>query len=580
MQHIYTNGIIRFQRALRFLVSDEMEKLNFELPNAYNPFVSESEEPYHALKYAFGMKALYERAALRPHYDHRGRPRFPYLGEIQITLRDLQTVLTNKERRHIRSRRGQGQIEPDRYIAPELEATAMAYFPEGEVVHSEVLKCPNFSGKYKRQYQEKFGLSKALFNSFKSDLDKTKERTPERMVVEDHLLLWLCSYHARRLMQKAFELTHARNGILQFLGKQHELTDEIPNEKAVAKDKDAVDFRLKLAKKIYEQKLTDKKIFDHKLTTNSTTLYAVSEKDVRSALKELGLNKEEVQQFINKEDKIRTPPSASRIPRSPLQRDDNTPKSSPYSRQSEGRNRSSSPEKPQQRRKEQLLLDKFSTLLAAAFNFSNDTETELFDLIPYHVPYHIGDCLFEAIAAAVPGRQAAHIRVMAIHQIRHSEFLCERIAAMAGQEDNALRTPAGDRTYETVAEYQELMSQDQTWGTQLEIVALMQALQRPIVVITPGNAYDEVIGLEYYPQAEPIFLNYVNNNHYEPLALPPQGNALVIIAQIQARQRARLAPSVATPLLNSSPKSKPVNKPSPFTDSDDLAEVMERLFRI
>lgn len=581
MQHIYTNGILKFQRALRFFITDEVQELNFELPNAYNPFVSESEEPYHALKYGFGLKALYERAALRPHYDQDGRPRFPYLGEIRITLRDLQTVFTKMERNHISSLKGHGHIQPPIPIRPELEATAMAYLPEGEVVHSEVLKCPNFSRKYKRQYQEEFGLNKDLFELFQRDLKKATPGTPARSAVEDHILEWLCSYHAIRLMTKAFELAQARNGILQFLGTHHELTDDVPKD-TPDNDQMTMGFRAQLAKIIYDKikknKSPAQKIFAHDLTSISTTLYAVSEKVVRDALKDLGLKTPDIQKFIDEEDKLRTSPSEGRISRSPLKRSDKTPKSSPYSQQSEARNRSSSPDKPQQRRKEQALIENLSKLFAISFDFDGEVETNLYDLVHYDVHYHIGDCLFVAIAAAVPGGQAAPIRALATQQIQHSNLLRERITAMAGQADNALRTRNGDTVFHNVAEYLTLMNQEQTWGTQIEIVALMQALHRPIVVITPGNQHDEVIGLEYYPLAEPIFLNYINNDHYQPLALPPQRTALAIVAEIQAKHRARLTPSVTVPVINSTPSPKAVEKPTPFIDSDDLAEVMQRLF--
>ncbi len=51
------------------------------------------------------------------------------------------------------------------------------------------------------------------------------------------------------------------------------------------------------------------------------------------------------------------------------------------------------------------------------------------------------------------------------------------------------------------------------------LVAIARRLRRPVVVITPGNTYDRVFREEGY-EGEPIFLNYVGDNHYEPLARP------------------------------------------------------------
>ena len=79
------------------------------------------------------------------------------------------------------------------------------------------------------------------------------------------------------------------------------------------------------------------------------------------------------------------------------------------------------------------------------------------------------------------------------------------------------------------------MSQNQTWGTEIELVALARALGRPVVVLMPSNEYDQIIpgeGDNYDPN-NPIFLNYVGNNDYAPLAVPRGMDPREILEQIR-----------------------------------------------
>jgi hypothetical protein len=319
IQHVYTNGIIKAQRYLRHVMigDDENIDLPLDLPNAYNPFVSESEEPYHALKYLFGLKSLYEPAALKPRYNQLGKPSFPYVGEILITLRGMNVVAGHHERHLLREFNGKTHVAPGREIGPELEATGFAWIPESQVKYCEVLKFPDFSGKYKSAYQAKFGLSKSLFNVIKVQLKKTTPGDNNRRDVERTLIEWLCCYHTVRLMKKAIDL--ADTSTLRFLKSDHTLTSDTPGSQMKTNDKDAVAFRDELALKLKEDVTDSNLIFKKKLAGKSNLkLYDISEEMIKSAGKSLGKSVAEIQGYIDSEDKLRTPFSKPRQARTPL----------------------------------------------------------------------------------------------------------------------------------------------------------------------------------------------------------------------------------------------------------------------
>ncbi len=164
---------------------------------------------------------------------------------------------------------------------------------------------------------------------------------------------------------------------------------------------------------------------------------------------------------------------------------------------------------------------------------------DFFGLTSYQVHYNIGNCLFEAVAAFTSNSMnAAVLRQRAVEYIRENNELRERILSMANDPENAVRVINADIVYEDVEDYLQLMAKDQAWGTYIELVALANVLQRPIVVFTPENV--EMIMQNEYHNNEPIFINYINNNHYEPLATPPNIAARDVFRNIeQSNQQGR-----------------------------------------
>ncbi|MEI8055389.1 MAG: Rossmann-like fold-containing protein [bacterium] len=131
----------------------------------------------------------------------------------------------------------------------------------------------------------------------------------------------------------------------------------------------------------------------------------------------------------------------------------------------------------------------------------------------------VGNCLFEAVARIVHGNvnvgnNAHQLRQLVVERIAQDVQL--RAIVMAGaHQENIVTTDAVNThihhvvQYNTVEEYINLMGQDRTWGTYVELIALARVLQRPITLLPWFMRIEN----QAYGDAQPIYL-YYNGNHY------------------------------------------------------------------
>jgi hypothetical protein len=147
----------------------------------------------------------------------------------------------------------------------------------------------------------------------------------------------------------------------------------------------------------------------------------------------------------------------------------------------------------------------------------------------------LGDCLFYSAAfnsgdprSSITLRKEVIKRMTsnAVEYQSHIE-INDEVEVGAGGEGNY-------KPYDGWENYLSLMSEQTTWAGHVEILALADVLQRPIVVLEQNTkvTHDPVIGRQYLQNANPIFVGRVNGNHYEPLILPPGKDGMDIIAQI------------------------------------------------
>jgi len=195
---------------------------------------------------------------------------------------------------------------------------------------------------------------------------------------------------------------------------------------------------------------------------------------------------------------------------------------------------------PAASKEEDLLLQ--LALWLSSIDFKCLTQKrKLFGLQPVSVSFKNGNCLFEAVAAfTTPGSTGHDIRKQVVDYIRRNDQLRERINKLAVTPQNKIRMGSGeDVTYVSSEDYLDKMDQDQTWGTGIELAALAYMSlrpgeqRRPIVLLTPNNMYDRILPEEgNYDPDNPIFLNYIGDNYYVPLAVPAGQNPRIILKQI------------------------------------------------
>lgn len=171
--------------------------------NAFNPFVSTSDIPEHAIRYAYNDKYYKDQKEirLRPRWRKDGLCERPYSGKIYISLHDPLELYTKSH--HVVSLNTQTKIRIDNQTVSERETSFFGYIPPGKVVSQHVAKFPSFHGKYKDIYFEKYGLTKELYKKFRQTIRTTKPHSKKRKQVVRLLTAHLVSYQEVCLIEEA-----------------------------------------------------------------------------------------------------------------------------------------------------------------------------------------------------------------------------------------------------------------------------------------------------------------------------------------------------------------------------------------
>lgn len=153
------------------LFNEGTVKKDFGFDVTHNPAVSTTYLPDKAMKYASGMRN--QKGAdihrLNPHYRRAtGKAKHPHLGFTDVFAMDIDYVQTNGA--HILELVHQGKIGIGHIKQFECEILFESMIPGQYHVHREVFSLPNFDKNYQDEYQEKYGLSKLVFNRFKEKI--------------------------------------------------------------------------------------------------------------------------------------------------------------------------------------------------------------------------------------------------------------------------------------------------------------------------------------------------------------------------------------------------------------------------
>ena len=186
-----------------------------------NPQVSMSEILPPAEKYAAGLKFYgSEIEPLEPEYDETGKPKHPYLGKLFVALiseakiqeLDPYFVVWGHANSRIRINTG---YRSD--ILIEREVAFPGLVPGDCVVLSVPVRVPSFAGEYQPWFQDKYGLSKKVFDNKRIIFQKADNGTQKseeekaaavRSLLEGHIIP-----HLAKILQQHIATECAAHGI-------------------------------------------------------------------------------------------------------------------------------------------------------------------------------------------------------------------------------------------------------------------------------------------------------------------------------------------------------------------------------
>lgn len=165
------------------------------LSHPENPFVSTGDLPFHALRYAYGLKSYpgHQDERLRPRWNTEGRAERPYSGKFYVSAYTLEEYLTQPAN-HVFSMHTTGEIVALSTNKAERETSFFSYQPGKNIVYQHVAKYPSFNGDFHDLFEYKYGLNKELFRIFKESLKTARPHSDENWNAKALLGELLCAY--------------------------------------------------------------------------------------------------------------------------------------------------------------------------------------------------------------------------------------------------------------------------------------------------------------------------------------------------------------------------------------------------
>ena len=228
MQHLYTNGIARFQPFISAL-QERVPALKGLFPKKGNPFVSTSELPTHAFRYAMGVKEPYNKYTLPARRDKSGRPEKPYRGKLYVTRHPPLDFTGWNKPNIIREMNSLGSVTTGSAIGPELEVSFLGKLHKDRFVYSQKTRVPSFHKKaYPYHYQNKYGINKETYDLIYNIFQKYGFDSSQRQEVENYLNEYLSMYHSVRIILWQINEADAGSRVIIFLDDKGSFTTQIP----------------------------------------------------------------------------------------------------------------------------------------------------------------------------------------------------------------------------------------------------------------------------------------------------------------------------------------------------------------
>lgn len=231
-QHQFSNGIDNFLNKLRVLRQNYPNSWGQYFSNALNPFNATSSTPYHACRYAQGMKSYYQQS-LVPSYLQDGSIAHSHLGKVYLLISPLSDYLGQSLVHHVPLMDRQARVKIGGNIAPEKEHTWLGAIKGGRVQYQRPIKMPSFNGDYKPIYEAKYGMDEPLFKAFqyllqtfpkKPNLDSANGNIELNDKIIALLQEWIACHLEMVLIQKAKQIASERGQVLVYLNNDNQLS--------------------------------------------------------------------------------------------------------------------------------------------------------------------------------------------------------------------------------------------------------------------------------------------------------------------------------------------------------------------
>lgn len=172
--------------------------------NTYRSLLSTGDIPYHALKYAYGIKVYkgHEHERLRPQWQLDGTAERPYSGKAYVSLHPITDYIEGNPS-HLTSLFKEGLCPLTNLISGERETSFLGYLAGDRIAYQMVAKYPSFKKDYKTIYEYKYGITKPLFIKIRNAFQKNPPHSDERKMLKLVLGEYLCAYQEVRLIDKA-----------------------------------------------------------------------------------------------------------------------------------------------------------------------------------------------------------------------------------------------------------------------------------------------------------------------------------------------------------------------------------------
>eukprot|EP00744_Colponema_vietnamica_P003897 GILI01005908.1.p1 GENE.GILI01005908.1~~GILI01005908.1.p1 ORF type:complete len:504 (+),score=14.24 GILI01005908.1:45-1556(+) len=232
---------------------NDVEKGKFgSLKVPSSPYVATADEPYSALRYAFGLyhhQFDSSSPVLLPQYKTRlvqgehpreftddGRPKHFHIGKVIVIVHSLSEYLAS-EAHHIPSLGSLGMISPGAHSAWESETAFKALIPGKYIVIEEDVRVPALGAHNPEIHLRRYGL-KSKYNIFdhrKGEiLGKRAKTTKDQKIDQDEaeriLMDAIASYQSLRLLRRAKEYVEEKGGTLVYQALPEPNADQIPGQ--------------------------------------------------------------------------------------------------------------------------------------------------------------------------------------------------------------------------------------------------------------------------------------------------------------------------------------------------------------